>query len=195
MTLSAFRIDQTEVTNRLYRRCVDLGPCRAPEHSPAYDSKTQEDHPVVGVTWAEAETYCQWAGRRLPTEAEWEKAARGTDGRIYPWGHEPPDEQRANFDGAFEGTTPVGQFPDGVSPYGALDMAGNAWEWTADAYVADADATVPTIDPLEADPTKNVRVIRGGSWGTSAPALRAANRFWAFAGRDDFDGFRCASDG
>src|SRR3990172_13334961 len=92
------------------------------------------DHPAIGISWVQAQAYCEWADKRLPTEAEWEKAARGTNGRIYPWGNLSPGPEFTNFDQQINDTTVVGNYPKGASPYGALDMAGNAWEWVADWY-------------------------------------------------------------
>jgi formylglycine-generating enzyme required for sulfatase activity len=149
--LDAFAIDKYEATNALYRRCVQAGRCREPEWnesgskfnvvtgSDAHykrlgDALSAAHHPVVGVSWDDAAAYCAWAGKRMPTEAEWEKAARGTDGRKYPWG-EQWDASRANSsESKLNKTTPVGSYPNGVSPYGAHDMAGNVWEWVADWY-------------------------------------------------------------
>lgn len=154
--LDAYWIDQTEVTNAMFKRFVDAtryqtdaekrGSGVALDLTKKLWSDTQgadwqhprgpnsnlsglDDHPVVQVSWNDATAYCQWAGGDLPTEAQWEKAARGTDGRIYPWGNQAPDKTRLNDNIEVGDTTQVGNYPTGVSPYGALDMAGNVWEW------------------------------------------------------------------
>jgi formylglycine-generating enzyme required for sulfatase activity len=142
--LGAFWIYQTEVTNQMYQKCVEKGRCLQPLE---YDSETRRDYyadpahgnyPVVHLDWYRADDYCRWAGGRLPTEAEWEKAARGTDGRLFPWGDQAPNAQLANVDPFVGDTVRVGSYPRGASPYGALDMAGNVWEWVADWYTATA---------------------------------------------------------
>ncbi|MFQ5616237.1 MAG: formylglycine-generating enzyme family protein, partial [Anaerolineales bacterium] len=145
--VDAFWIDQTEVTNGMYAYCVFEGNCEeisigvSLTHADYYSNLSFGEYPVVNVTWEQAQTYCQWGGRRLPTEAEWEKAARGVDGRVYPWGDQPPMCNLASFGNyaAGEATcvqdiTQAGTYPEGASPYGALDMAGNVWEWVADWY-------------------------------------------------------------
>lgn len=189
--LDGFWIDRTEVTNHMYRQCVEAGACSQPAHSRRYGSSGYEDHPVLGISWDQAVEYCKWAGRRLPTEAEWEKAARGTDGRIYPWGDEPPDETRLNFDHLVDDTARIASYHSGASPYGVMDMAGNVWEWVADSYDPDYYAESPRVNP-QGGTSVNRRVLRGGSWSTAAHNVRAANRFWGFPGRNDTDGFRCA---
>jgi formylglycine-generating enzyme required for sulfatase activity len=189
--LDAFWIDRTEVTNDMYRLCVEAGDCTEPVHSPRYHLSDYGNHPALGISWDQAIDYCSWAGRRLPTEAEWEKAARGTDGRLYPWGMDPPDSSRLNFDHLVDDTTEVASYPRGASPYGVLDMAGNVWEWVADAYDRDYYGETPHANPLGGDAV-NQRVLRGGSWNTQAHNVRVTNRFWAFPGRNDTDGFRCA---
>ncbi|MEI2691323.1 MAG: bifunctional serine/threonine-protein kinase/formylglycine-generating enzyme family protein [Anaerolineae bacterium] len=192
--LDAFWSDKTEVTAAQYRRCVDAGACSAPDTggSCTYSADGRSDHPINCVDWNQAAAYCAWAGRRLPTEAEWEKAARGADGRIYPWGDQAPDAALANFDQNIGSTTAVGSYPAGASPYGALDMAGNVWEWAADWY----DEATYTASPREnptGPGTGSTRVLRGGSWGISASYVRAASRDGGTPDfRDDRVGFRCA---
>jgi formylglycine-generating enzyme required for sulfatase activity len=189
--VNPYWIDQTEVTNGMYARCVEAGDCTAPMHSAPYQQADYANHPVAGVTWFQAGEYCHWAGRRLPTEAEWEKAARGPDGFRYPWGDTPPDDKLLNFAGQVGGTAAVGSYPAGASPYGALDMAGNVWEWVSDGYDPVYYAYSPTADPPGGTST-NQKIVRGGAWGVDERAVRSANRFWAFPGRNDTDGFRCA---
>lgn len=189
--LDAYWIDRTEVTNDMYRQCVAAGGCGEPAHSPRYSMSDHGNHPAVGVSWDQAVAYCAWAGRRLPTEAEWEKAARGTDGRLYPWGNGEPDESRLNFDQRVDDTVGVGSYPAGASPYGALDMAGNVWEWTADGYDEGYYANSPHENPPGGD-SVNRRVLKGGSWNTHAHNVRSGNRFWGYPSRNDTDGFRCA---
>lgn len=204
--LDAYWIDRTEITNAMFKKCVDSGTCHPRTYSPYmwgvesrtrknyYDNPAFADFPVIMLNSDEAETYCQWAGRRLPSEAEWEKAARGVDARTYPWGNNPPDCSIANFQGCTGDTSQVGSHPKGDSPYGAADMAGNLWEWTADNYDPAYYAVSPSKNPT-GPTTGNFRVLRGGSWGrTSLPdALRTANRasgkpeHWS----DGELGFRC----
>ena len=164
--LDAFWIMQTEVTNEQYEKCVTADVC-SPPFNPDWGADdfwaNYDTHPVTEVTWEQAATYAEWAGGRLPTEAEWEKAARGTDGRRYPWGNTTPSEQRLNYNDNVGDTQPVGSYPDGASPYGALDMAGNVWEWVADWYGEEYYATSPRENPT--GPAQGERrVLRGGAY-------------------------------
>lgn len=192
--LDAFWIDRTEVTNDMYRQCVQAGGCTEPSHSRRYALDGYGNHPALGISWRQAFEYCAWAGRRLPTEAEWEKAARGTDSRLYPWGNEAPDASRLNFDHIVNDTTEVGSYPSGASPFGALDMAGNVWEWTADGYDENYYSNSPRENPTGGT-SVNQKVLRGGSWNTQAHNVRVTNRFWGYPDRNDTDGFRCALSG
>ncbi len=176
VTLSTFAIDRTEVTVADYRRCMDAGVCTAPENRMAsqrcnIEIPGREEHPVNCVTWDQAARYCLWAMGRLPTEAEWEKAARGPDGRRYPWGEDPPTCDRANlFIGAHqcrEGTRPTGTLPQGRSPYGALDMVGNVLEWVSDYYDPHSYLLSDDVDP-RGPPSGTDRVLRGGSYGDAS---------------------------
>jgi len=172
VALADFWIGQTEVTNAQYARCVDAGACTAPR---AADWRTPDraEHPVTHVDWSQARAYALWAGGRLPTEAEWEKAARGTDARIFPWVDVVTDDQRLNFDA--QGTVPVGSYPTGASPYGALDMAGNVEEWVADWYAPDYYTQSPSRNPL--GPASGLfRVVRGGSFNSSRGDVRTTSR-------------------
>jgi formylglycine-generating enzyme required for sulfatase activity len=173
--LDAFWIDRTEVTNAQYRQCVDAGACEEPRCWDE-DELNAPDQPVVCVSWNDAQAYAVWAGGRMPTEAEWEKAARGTDGRIYPWGNSAPDCSKANYQGCEEyRPLPVGSHPDGASPYAALDMAGNVYEWVADWYDVDYYSRSPDRNPQGPD-TGRKRVVRGGSLYTSDRVVRCAYR-------------------
>jgi formylglycine-generating enzyme required for sulfatase activity len=192
VTLAGFWIDETEVTNAQYIQCIHAGFCE-PIVSPRPDHTTQPHFPAQGVSYPNAQNYCAWVGRRLPTEAEWEKAARGTQGALYPWGEAAPDRTLANFDFLHGDVLPVGSLPAGASPYGALDMAGNVYEWVLDWFAPDFYTISPLDRPLGPD-TGLERVVRGGAWNSDSGSVRASNRFHAFPYRNDFDGFRCASD-
>jgi formylglycine-generating enzyme required for sulfatase activity len=197
VTLDAFWIDQTEVTNGMYAKCVADGQCEPPQeigsstHSNYYDDNQYADYPVINMDWNKANAYCGWAGRRLPTEAEWEKAARGSDGRTYPWGEQSPTCSFANFRGCEGDTTGVGSYPQGASMYGALDMVGNAWEWVADWYSDTYYIGSPSENPQGPD-SGQYRVLRGGSWNCDEWYLRSSNRFRNLPDSvvNDY-GFRC----
>jgi formylglycine-generating enzyme required for sulfatase activity len=191
VSLSTFTIDQTEVTQAQYYECVAAGVCLAPtcDWSPC---GPRANFPVVCVNRDDAETYCAWRKQRLPTEAEWEKAARGTDGLTYPWGVDPPDCDHANMAGCGDGTRAVGTLPMGASVYGALDMAGNVVEWVHDVYDPNYYATAPKDDPT--GPTKGESYVgRGGGF-------RSTTEWQRGGARDDYEagyfknslGLRCA---
>jgi len=190
--LGAYWIDRTEVTNAMFQRFV---AATGHDAGSAWRDRAsgKPDHPVGGVNWFDAKAYCRWAGRSLPTEAEWEKAARGTDGRKHPWGNEEPDESRCNRDMQEGGTTPVGKYsPKGDSPYGAADMIGNVWEWVADWYDSGYYAGAPRENP-PGPGSGTSRVLRGGSWLSYDGNVRAANRDRGSPGyRFHSFGFRCA---
>ena len=200
--LSAYCMDLLEVTNDAYRACEVAGACAA--HLGPYGP---DGHPVGNVGWSQATAYCAWLGKRLPTEAEWEKAARGgceiaapescgeEDERTYPWGDTAPTCLLANYDTCVGGTEPVGSHPDGRSPYGISDLAGNIWEFVSDFLGASySSCGFPCVDPY-GPATGSAHVIRGGQWSSDAAGLRVADRD-GVAGdtstRPDL-GFRCAS--
>lgn len=203
--LDAFYIDMYEVTNARYRFCVDAGACLPPtmdgSHTRAsyYGNPAFDDFPVMYISWEMAQAYCDWRGTKLPSEAQWEKAARGTDGRTYPWG-EGIDCQRANyyqqvgadFIACIGDTSRVGSYESGQSPYGAYDMTGNVWEWVADWYGDTYYQESPSSNPPGPE-SGRARVVRGGAWQFSDYSLRASRRYW-FSPSNALEnvGFRCA---
>ncbi len=219
VSLRAFYIDRTEVTNRQYAKFLAAvakhgdaawrhpdQPATKTSHVPAFWShpelgEAKPDNPVVGVSWFDAYAYAKWADKRLPTEAEWERAARGTDARIYPWGNSPPAQglrYLANYfsvslaaDG-FRFTAPVGAFPAGASPCGCLDMAGNAAEWCADWFGPLPQGRL--VNPTGAEKGAE-RVTKGGAWNLNADSIRTFSR-WALEPDRQLSnvGFRCAKD-
>ena len=214
-TLPAYEIDRTEVTRENYERCVRAGRCTGPR---PHDARFRDPRqPVVGVSWFQATAYCAWVGARLPTEAEWEKAARGGDGRTFPWGETYPTLRMATF-GHEEHTghpDPVGSHPGFPSPYGALDLAGNVWEWVDDPYdpyayreptvAPTCERALATLNDLRTRrvrgftgsnplPTTCERVLRGGGWNYGGAGLRSSNRVHhAPSYRLVMSGFRCAA--
>jgi formylglycine-generating enzyme required for sulfatase activity len=195
--LNAFSIDVYEVTVGQYEEFLRSGEAHVPLDWNTMNQSRYHKLPVANIDWADAVAYCKWAGKRLPTEAEWEKAARGTDGRLYPWGNDPPTPLHANYGktGAhnYGALVPVGTLEAGKSPYGVYDMAGNVWEWVSDWYDSDYYKNSPQQNP-EGLPTGGFKVIRGGSWNTSARNLRSSDRYWdppSFRSLY-FPGFRCA---
>lgn len=195
--LDAYYIDKYEVTVWLYLKFV--GATNPPDHPAWQRARTSVPNlPVVATTKDDANAYCAWAKKRLPTEAEWEKAARGTDGRRFPWGDQWPISsvaaRRANGNNAHGKPMPVGSFPDGASPYGVQDMAGNVSEWVADSYLPDYYRSSPTNNPK--GPLSGRRLSRGGSFAQPEQKLRTTYRALASEGlvRVDEIGFRCARD-
>jgi formylglycine-generating enzyme required for sulfatase activity len=228
VTLSPYCLDRTEVTVAAYAACAAAGACLPPPLTvnwPSYsiddvrrfsawcNRGDRPDHPINCVDWGQAVAYCAWKERRLPSEAEWEYAARSDDDRIYPWGNGAPTPRRLNAcgsectsfgqqggiawktlhggDDGWPTTAPVGSYPAGASRFGALDMAGNVWEWTADWYGAYTDAAA--ADP-QGPPSGTSRISRGGGWSSGgAHSARAADRDWFDpAVREASLGFRCA---
>jgi serine/threonine-protein kinase len=204
VSLDAFYIDQYEVTNARYAACVAAGACEPPHETktdfrPSYYGDSQYDNfPVVYVDWSMAQTYCEWRGARLPTEAEWEKAARGTDGRSYPWGEGISCDQ-ANYDGdpdfaifCVAETSEVGRYESGKSPYGLYDMAGNVFEWVSSLL---KPYPYNATDGREDSTRRGDRVIRGGAWNEGPDDQQVFYRSWIRP--DLFEsviGFRCARD-
>jgi formylglycine-generating enzyme required for sulfatase activity len=196
--LSAYWLDRHPVTNALYRKCVEGGGCLPPKDRLAFDDPERAQHPVVNVTWMQARAYCHWKGKRLPTEAEWEKAARGTDARRFPWGNEsePLAHRIKSGDAkvAGNGTEPVGSRPVTLSPYGIADMVGSVAEWVKDWYSEDFYQVSPVQDP-QGPVRGSFRVLRGGELSELPLSHHVSNRSW-----DEMTywgptlGFRCALD-
>ena len=198
--LDAFWIDQTEVTNAMYAQCVSAGTCVLPQspYNHYNDGVQYANHPVANVLWEEANAYCKWAGRDLPTEAQWEKAARGTDRRTYPWGEHQWGDIRidcsfVNTRMCVGDTTEVGSYPTGASPYGALDMACNVWEWVQDWYSATFYQSSPDRNP-SGPASGEYHVWRGGGYNDYEWDFRSAARTETRPEYGDpvIVGFRCA---
>lgn len=210
VTLDAFLISKYETTNAQYHAFVMASGHRFPENccDPKYNLwkgnvmiAGVEELPAINVSWDDAVAFCKWSGGRLPTEAEWEKAARGTDGRLYPWGNEPPSGNRANYSfdpvSMWDGPASLArkdQYEFGKSPYGAFEMSGNVWEWAQDWYEADYYKNSPSSNPKGPDKGE-ARIIRGASWRNTADMLRSSNRNkHAPTERRVYIGIRCAKD-
>ncbi|MEO5955946.1 MAG: SUMF1/EgtB/PvdO family nonheme iron enzyme [Nitrospiraceae bacterium] len=196
--LSSYWLDKYEVTNALYRQCVEGGGCTMPKDRQAFDDPQRVQHPVTNITWNQARSVCQWQGKRLPTEAEWEKAARGTDGRRYPWGNDREvvkiPVRNGEFKAGSSGTELVGRQAATASPYGVFDLIGSVSQWVKDWYAEDFYQASPARDP-QGPLRGSFRVLRGGEWNEKPPDLRASYRGW-----DEVTywgptlGVRCAND-
>jgi len=213
--LPAYYIDKYEVTNAQYYQFWLADGGEKSKHAPAsygnaYSigdwpevAKTKPNYPVVGVSWFDAQAYCEWAKKRLPTEAEWEKAARGADSRTWPWGNDFNENindknkhsNRWDGDDGYDNTiAPVGSYPTGVSTYGVYDMAGNVWEWVADWYDKDYYSHSAKNNPKGPDKGK-LRIVRGGSWRNREYTQKCANRYYCYPDIwGNTLGFRCVKD-
>lgn len=172
--LADFWMQQTEVTNTAYGRCITANVCTPPANQ-RWNDATYANYPVTNISWNQANQYATWVGGRLPTEAEWEKAARGTDARIYPWGEQEISDELLNYNFVKGDTMPVGSYPAGAGPYGTLDMAGNVEEWVADWYGDTYYASAPAQNPLGPE-TGIFRVVRGGSFNSKRVDVRTTVR-------------------
>jgi len=199
VSVSGFWIDKTPVTNAQYALCVEEGSCESPRKTNSwhrenyYENSSYSDYPVVYVNWEDAHVYCQWAGVQLPTEAQWEFAARGSGSATYPWGDSAPEDDLTNWGQPGGDTNSVDNYPKGESWVGALEMAGNVWEWTADWYEDYTEDYV--VDPIGPERGRR-KVSKGGSFLNGIEGLRSASRNPLLPEYDDnpFVGFRCAGN-
>ncbi len=204
--VDTFFIDKYEVTNAHYLEFVKAANHRVPQNpkNPTRNlwqgesiTESLTDRPVINVDWFDADAYCRWAGKRLPTEAEWEKAAKGTADRRFPWGNVEPTDKHLNFNQRWIGERtlmPVGSYEAGKSPFGAYDMAGNVWEWVNDWYDARYYEKSPERNPKGPD-TGTKRIIRGAGWQNETPTVRIFTRVDSDPTiRNESTGFRCAAD-
>lgn len=195
VALDEYWIQQTKVTNRMYEQCVKTGLCTAPTQElggPVFSNPQYANNPVIGVTWDQAQAYCAWSQGRLPTEAEWEKAARGENENVYPWGNADPTCDLLNFGNCVGRTTDVSAFPEGASQYGLFDMAGNVFEWVGDWYGEGYYRESPPANPTGPQ-SGEYRVVRGSSFETSSSQTASAIRRFNEQGDGGRDiGFRCA---
>jgi len=194
VSLDGYWIYKTDVTNKMYGQCVGTGNCAAPAQeigTPVYTNPVYGDSPVVGVTWDMAANYCKWVQGQLPTEAQWEKAARGSDGKVYPWGNENAGCDLLNYKGCLGHTNGVNDYPAGRSQYGLLDMAGNVFQWVNDFYDPNYYDNMPSQNPTGPG-TGDTHVIRGSSFESDASQTLSALRHYGGSGHTNYDlGFRC----
>ena len=210
--LDAFYIDKHEVTNAQYEAFIANGgyqnqnfwttegwdfiqnnQIKTPLQYGENSVSTEPDHPVIGVSWYEADAYAAWSGKRLPTEAEWEKAAKGTEWRVYPWGNE-MDFSKLSYFPHVTKVQAVGSFPSGASPYGVMDMAGSVWEWCSDWYADNYYSKSPQQNPIGPNKGEH-RVLRGGGWDSIRLQLRTPYRYYDKEDRRTYNiGIRCVHD-